>query len=236
MDKIKVHIGYKDPEYSFALENALILESEKFIISDDNDALIVDESLIPLYEPVPDIIKKIMAMTSIKTEPAQLIDNVTFTAFCSAVGGSGKTCCAYNYACLLSRVYNRRVSFLSLDPSYRNTFKATTDYGIEFLTELPEKTDSDEIVLDLCFNTHNYGDLLDSCENRIVVMGFDENRFEAGECFYQLLKYSGDSYINPPKTLKLYNHYQENINDIDIHSQLGKDLFNLKKEIEGAYA
>jgi len=235
MGLINICVNYKDREYSAALKQALALSCKDFNFTDSlEDSIVIDEMTMPLFMPVPDIVSKIMAMTSKVSGPAKLSSDVFFTGFCSGIGGAGLSVCSLAYAKIKSRIFKQKISYISFDPWFRHDFPSTDEYGVCYLQEIPASLDSDELVLDIPYGYENFANYIDMCDLRVVVMGYDEKRNYLNDIFYNILLESSSKYVDPPKTYKFYNHFDLDIDSFDIHSQLGKEMLefinSLKEE------
>lgn len=232
MEKIKFKVEYKDLEYSRALEKAILLKSGAFVLSNDTPDVLINEISYPPYQPVQSIIAKIMANLNCQTGPAKPLKNVKFTAFTAAIGGSGLSTTALCYARIVSRILNKKVSFITFDPWFRNLFPKEDEYGVTYLSEIPETTNIDELVLDIPYGIENYRDYLDMCERQVFVLGFQEKRIEIGEKYEAELSNAYQNYINPPFTIAFRNHFQDVLDINDIHSELGKEVLELARKLE----
>jgi len=234
MKQIPISVDYQDSDYSLALSKALGLRCKDLIVYDIKeappDAFILNESIVALYTPVSQIIAKIMAEHNRQERPAKALRDVTFTAFTSVIGGGGLSSTAYTYARLKSRIYNSKTAFLSFDPKYRKIEFNNDEYGVQSIDDIKSASSFDELVIDIPFGSDNYYDLIDQCDQRIVVMGYLEKRRESNEAFYLDLVKLADSYINPPKTVRLYNSFDPYFDVNDVHGQLGNEIVRLINE------
>ena len=217
MKKYKLKLDFKDPGYNRALHRAIVLKTDCFEFVDgispdgfriddtqvdDLPDITLNESNISLFLPVRTIISQTMAMLNCQTGPVKPIENVIFTGFCSGVGGSGLTTAALCYANIISRIYGRKTVFCSFDPWYRQKFPERNEFDVVFVSNIEDAAGSDELVLDIPFGaglsfreqTLGYHDLLDMCDRRIVVMGFDEKtyRWRRGSLVVPVWKYDGE--------------------------------------------
>ncbi len=232
MEKIKVSVEFSDIEYSKSLEKALLLRYHNIVISKDTPEVTINETLSPPFLPVRSYYEVIMAKMNRETGPAKPQENVKYIAFTSAGGGNGLTTTALCYARLASRIFGRKVGFISFDPNFRNKFNNDDEYGVQYFFDWPVFADIDELVLDISSTVDNYQDLLDVCETRIVITGFSDSRYSLCDEYFKMLCDSAQTYVISPKTYRFENHFEENPNSADIHGQLGKEMLEFAKELE----
>lgn len=244
MDKISFSVQYDDKEYSEALEKALLIACDSLISSPD-PFLTVDESLIPKYQPLRAYIDKISSVAERPCGAAKPHENVLYTAFSAAVGGSGLTTTAIAYARIASRILGKNVAFISFDPDIRQSLPERDEFGVAYYSKLPLDSCIDELVLDVgcgadvrhrlpCgIDAESSWDVLDLSERRVVVKGFDEKRHAAADEYMRQLLASSEKYLRRPVTLSFENHFEEAPDPSDIHSQLGKEVLALAEKLEG---
>ncbi len=242
MKQLRIRVDYKDKEYSESLSKALSLHFPFINTSYDTQTpfdIVIDEETFPLYQPVPSIVNEIMA----QFEGPALSLNIPFYGFTAATGGAGLTTSALCFAKIRARLYEKKAAFVSFDPTFRNDFPDNDEYGLTYLKphELEkmvsdiqgdEGTVYDEIVLDIPFIYMKAAELLDMCEYRIVVAGFDEKRTVKADTLFEMLNSSEKLYSSAPSTLLFTNSYDSAADPSDIHSQLGKEVLDLAKRLE----
>ncbi len=247
MDKIGISVQYDDREYSEALAKALLISCDSFVLS-SAPFVVINEALMPVYRPVREYISRIMKAAQRKAGPAKTMENVIYTAFTAAFGGAGLSTSALAYARIASRIFKRRVGFMSFDIFFGQSLPAEDEYGVTYFSELPSEADIDELVIDIscgvdirCKNIDcgdkpceisSFWDILDCSERRIVVKGFDEKRYAAAEEYMKQLIASSERYFIKPETLFFENHFEEAPDPSDIHSQLGKEVLALAEKLE----
>ena len=232
MEKVKLSIQYSDSEYSKALSKALSLNYDNISISNSNPDVVLNDSLAPAFLSVQFYYEKIMALSNRVAGPTKPQEDVLYVGFSSPVGGGGLTTTALCFARIQSRIFKKKTGFCSFDPWFRNSFDKEDEFGIQYFDELPSEADIDIMVLDIPSSFEKSQDLLDMCEKRVVISGFNEQRISLIDAFYNSLNDSAKTYIIPPKTYKFENHFDQNPNPSDIHGQLGKEMLEFVNELE----
>ena len=232
MEKVKLSIQYSDSEYSKALSKALSLNYDNISISNSNPDVILNDSLAPAFLSVQFYYEKIMALSNRVAGPAKPQEDVLYVGFSSPVGGGGLTTAALCFARIQARIKGLKTGFCCFDPWYRNHFDKEDEFGIQYFDELPKDSDLDIMILDIPSSLERAQDLLDICEERIVISGFNEKRISLSDDFYHSLCESAKTYIIPPKTFQFINRFDANPNPSDIHGQLGKEMLEFVNELE----
>ncbi len=234
MDRISVLVNYKDQDYSKALSKSLKIKYKDIDTSNISTcaSVTLDESLAPAFMPVHFYYETIMAKLNRKAGPAKPQENILYVGFTSACGGSGLTTCAICFARIMARIIKQKVGFVSFDPWFRQTFDEDDEFGVKYYSELPKDANVDMLVLDISSGLEQAQDLLDICEKRIVVTGFNQKRFNLCDVYYDFLCESSKSYAVQPKTYKFENHEDYNPDPSDIHGQLGKEMLEFVTKLE----
>lgn len=234
MEKISILVNYKDQDYSKALTKALLIRHKVLDTPNVNSdsCVTIDESVAPCFMPVHFYYETIMAKLNRKAGPAKPQENVLYFGFSAACGGTGLTTTAICFARIMARINKYKVGFVSFDPWFRQKFDKEDEFGVLYFSELPKDADVDVLVLDIPSCLESAQDLLDICEKRIVISGFNEKRLALSDVFYDSLCESANTYIIPPKTYKFQNHLDYNPDPSDIHGQLGKEMLAFVNELE----